>query len=145
LNKSKPKSKVKDEILLGVDYGSSRIGLAFGRKGLVEPLKVVSGKNDTVAINEISRVSLENRITKIVVGLPLTYDGKETLQSKEVRRFAKLLKIRLKKPIVFVDEYGSSKESVRSMLGLGVAKKARRTIDHYAAAVILKSYFDQKH
>ena len=142
--KTKKKTvKEKDEILLGIDYGESRIGVAFGRKGLVAPIRIVSGKNVTTAMSEISRIALEHKVTKIVFGLPLNVEGKETPQSLEVRKFANLLKVRLKKPVEFIDEYRTSKDAVKSMIGLGFSRAVRRNHDHFSAAIILKDYFSE--
>jgi len=133
---------MNDEILLGVDYGETNIGIAFGRGGEASPIKLISGKDSDTAISEISRLALEISAKKIVMGLPLTVDEKETPQSIKVRRFANLLRARLKKPVIFVNEFASSKDSIHSVLGFGFSKKRRRKTDHFSAAVILKSYFE---
>ena len=130
----------KEEILLGIDWGESAIGLAFSRAGLVIPLKVTSGKSLDTALGEISRIALESKVTRLVVGLPLTYDDKETAQARKVRAFVKRLKMRLKLPVEFVSEYESTKNALVSALDLGVSKKRRRVIDNISAALILKSY-----
>lgn len=132
-----------EEIVLGIDYGDTRIGLAFGRKGLASPIKTVSGKNINEAINEIAQSAINHKITKIVVGLPLDLNGKETQQSLKTRQFSKLLKVRIKRPLEFVNEYGSSKDALEEGIEQGLSKKGRRVIDHFSAAVILKHYYGQ--
>ena len=52
----------KDTIVLGIDYGETNIGLAFGRNRLVSPIKTVSGKNTPLAINEILKVVIQNKV-----------------------------------------------------------------------------------
>ncbi len=139
-------SGVKDplqEKLLGIDYGSTNIGLAFGINGFVSPLKVISGKNTNEALAEISRYVIENKVEKVVVGLPLRSDGKETPQSREVRNFGKILKIHTKRPIFYVNEYRTSKESVTEAINLGISKKRRQIVDHLSAALILKEYYSR--
>ena len=71
-----------EEILLGVDYGSSHTGLAFGREGLVSPLHVIDSKDLNFVKAEIAKVSLGNKVSKVIMGLPLDVDGKDTTQSK---------------------------------------------------------------
>lgn len=132
-----------EEVVLGIDYGEKNIGIAFGKNKLVCPLKIVSGRNIQEALNEICKISIYNKITKVVLGLPTDYEGKETAQSKKTRVFAKYLKIRLKKPVQFVDEYGSSAESLEESIDFGVPQKGRKMIDHFSAAVILSNYFKQ--
>ncbi len=145
LKRDKGKStKAKEEILLGVDYGESNIGLAFGRAGLAAPIKIIPAKNTDTALKEISRVALENKVTQIIAGLPLTVDNKETKQSQNTRQFFKLLKIHLKLPVVFVNEYQTSMEAVKSAIAAGVPQKGRRGVDDISAALILKKYYDER-
>jgi putative Holliday junction resolvase len=134
----------ENDIFLGIDYGESNIGLAFGRNGLVTPLRVISGKDTNTAIQEISRVIKQNRVTKVIVGIPLTANGKETQTSLRVRSFVKLLKIFTKKPVEFYNEHLSTVEAREGAIerGIDVMKKANK-IDHLSAAIILKSYFNE--
>jgi len=133
----------KDEVVLGIDYGGVNIGLAFGKNGLVQPLKIIGGKNESQAISDICRVVIENKVTRLVMGLPLNFDGKETAQSIVTRTFAKKLKIKSKLPLDFVNEVLTSKESVKAAIGAGVKKKGRQKIDHIAAGLILKRYYEE--
>lgn len=133
-----------EEIVLGIDYGERNIGVAFGRNGLVSPIKTVPGKNLQEALNEICKIVIFNKVTKIILGLPVDHEGKETVQSKKTRQFSKFLKIRLKKPVQFVDEYGTSAESLEESINFGIPQKRRKVIDHYSAAAILKNYYRQQ-
>jgi len=131
-----------NETLLGIDYGSSKIGLAIGRGGVVAPLRIISGKNAETAIHEIGRLALENKASKIVVGLPITATGKETNQTREVRKFADLLKVLSKVPVVFQNEFGSTTGAFEEAFEKGYSQKGRRLEDHLAAALILKNYYE---
>src|SRR3989344_7753875 len=136
------KHTTEHETLLGVDFGETNTGLAFGKAGLVSPIKVMPSKDIHAAIHEIGRFTIHNKVDKLVVGLPLAYDGKETPQARKVRHFIKLLKVRIKKPIVLYNEYGSTKESLKETIDYGLSQRGRRSIDHYSAAVILKKCFE---
>lgn len=133
-----------DELLLGVDYGERNTGLAFGRSGLTSSLEVVDSKNEDVLVAEIARAAAENKISKIIMGLPTTEDGKETQQSEKVRRFAKLVKIRIKLPVEFVSEYGTTHEAIETAIRSGISQKGRQSNDSYSAELILKRYFREK-
>lgn len=137
-------ARKNEESLLGIDYGSANIGLAFGSVGLVLPLRVVSGKNEASAVTEISRVIVENKIDKVVIGLPLTLNGKDTSVSGNVRRFSKLLKTRVGIPVEFVNEYGTTIGSIEAAVEMGVPQKKRREIDHLSASLILKRYYSER-
>jgi len=131
------------ENLIGIDYGDTNIGVALGRAGYVTPLEVITTHDAGTAINKIARLAIENKVNTFIVGLATTESGKETHQSLETRKFAKLLKIMTKKPIKFVSEYASSKDAhaEREFFGASTSRKALQ--DHIAAAVILKRYFDE--
>lgn len=133
----------RDETILGVDYGETNVGLAFGRNGLVSPIRTVSGKNVHEAIGEINKTAIQNHCARVIIGLPLNYDNRETAESRKVRHFTNLLKVFLKAPIEFENEYGSSKESFEEALRMGIPQKRRRVIDHFSAAMILKNYYER--
>lgn len=134
---------IKDEKLLGIDVGDATIGLAFGSAGLTLPLKTISGKNLENAFSEIIRLSFENKITKIVVGLPVLPSGKPTQQTLKVKDFVKRLKLKIKIPLVLTNEFLSTKEALGKAMGYGVSKKARSSLDSFAAEIILKRYYDE--
>jgi len=131
-----------DQTILGVDYGEKNIGLAFGRAGLASPIKTISGANIQAAINEITLTILHNKVNKIIIGLPLDVNGKETYKSLKVRRFANLLKSHIKKPIEFVNEYNTTYESLRESINLDYSRKSRKKLDHVSAAIIVRKYFE---
>jgi putative Holliday junction resolvase len=128
---------------LGMDYGESNIGVALGNNGLVTPLKIISNKNQDTALYEIGKIVVDNKVGKIVLGLPLSPDGKETKQSLKIRKFAKILKTATKRPVVFQNERDTSLDALEEAISLDISKKKRRTNDHLAAALILKRYYNE--
>lgn len=134
-----------NDIVLGIDYGETNTGLAFGRisNGLTSPLEVLDSRDVEALIAKIGRYVVENRVTKLIVGLPLTLDGKDTPQSLKVRRFSKLLKARLKKPVAFVSEHGTTQEAIEGAIKSGFSMKGRKKNDNLSAALILKRYFSE--
>jgi putative transcription antitermination factor YqgF len=131
----------ENEILLGIDYGDRNIGLAMGRNGFVSPLQIIDGANSHTAVHEITRTVMQNRCTKLIIGLPLSFDKKETVMSRKARVFAKLLKVYIKIPMEFENEYGTTMGSIDEAILFGVAKKQRAKTDHLSAALILKNYY----
>lgn len=131
-----------NEIVLGIDVGSTNIGLAFGRNQLVSPLAIISGKDQQTAINEIIKQANSLKADKVVVGLPQTADQKETTQSQSIRHFVKLLKVYFKKPIEFINEYATTQEAISELIKVDSSKKRRGVVDDVSAALILKRYFD---
>lgn len=132
-----------EEVLLGVDYGEAKIGLAFGRQGNSMPIDVVKTKDPYAAIKHISDAAIKNGVTKIIVGLPLSYDLKETAQSHKVRAFVKLLKHHIKLPVEFVNEFGSTEDAKGYVLSSGGSRNKSTIEDDIAAALILREYYNQ--
>lgn len=130
--------------VLSIDFGKTNIGTALGRNGLVTPLEVISGKDMDTALFKINRLIVENKVNRLVVGLPLTLDDKETTQSLEVRRFAKILKVTTKRPVDFQNEYETTKLALNEAVDTDVSEKRRGSNDHLAAAFILKAYYDER-
>jgi len=131
------------EILMGIDYGESKIGTALGRNDLVMPLNEINGKNEMSAVHEITRLVMENKVSRIIMGLPVTADGKDTYQARKVRRFSKLLKAVSKKPIVFSNEYRTTKESMEEGYDKNLLVRGNHE-DTLAAALILKRYYNER-
>lgn len=138
------KFDLKSATLLGVDYGKRNIGLALGRNGLTTPLEIVSAKNIPTALTTINRIVIENKVDLIIVGLPLTSDEKDTLESLDARKFLKLLKVNTKRPVEVQNEYGSSIKALEEAIDLGTPEKKRKTNDDLAAAYILRLYYSNK-
>lgn len=128
---------------LGIDYGQT-IGLAFGVAGLANPLASVNAKDIEAAIYEINRYLVENQIDELVIGLPLGPDHQSTPQSLEVKKFAKRLKIRTRRPITFHDESFTSREALEVAIETGIPRKKRRDLHALAATLILQSYLDSQ-
>ncbi len=137
-------SKYKDKFIAGVDFGDAVTGLALGKNGVVTPVKSVESKDSMTVVKEVIRLVKENKVSGVVLGLPLSYDHKETPQSAEVRRFAKMLKTRLGIPVMFVDEFGTTREATAEAIGEELPQKARRRVDSISAAIILKRFFSDE-
>ncbi|KKS31235.1 hypothetical protein A2380_02395 [candidate division WWE3 bacterium RIFOXYB1_FULL_43_24] len=140
---SKSKATTSDKSYLGIDYGATNIGVALGKNGFVTPLKIINGKSQNTAISQLIRVALENKAEAFIMGLPLTPDGKETAQSLKNRKFAKLLKILSKKPVIFINEEDSTQEALQSMDIQKSTRKRKVFSDDIAAAIILRRFFQE--
>ncbi len=135
--------KKHEEVLLGIDYGEAKIGVAFGRDGNAMPIDVIKTSDVQTAIKQIGDIAVKNRVNKIVIGLPLSENSKETQQSHKVRSFVKLLKHYIKIPVEFVNEFGTSSDANGYLLSAGVSRSKSNVNDDIAAALILKEYYQQ--
>ncbi|ACG56897.1 Holliday junction resolvase YqgF [Hydrogenobaculum sp. Y04AAS1] len=119
-------------MILGIDYGTKRIGLALGDKHLkiYKPFKII--KNDKNLIQTLKHIVKAYKIELIVLGYPLTPSGKEGQRAKKVKKFYELLKKELNIDIVLQDERYTTFEA-KSL-------SDEKEIDHISAYIILKEY-----
>ncbi|MDP3989059.1 MAG: Holliday junction resolvase RuvX [bacterium] len=122
--------------ILGIDYGTKRIGLAVARSedGIAFPLEVVS--NGLLAAPEVAGISMREDIEKIVVGESKRLDGSHNQLHEEVAQFVGELESLTGLPVVFENEVYSTQQAARIQ-----GKGAR--IDASAAAIILQAYLDR--
>ena len=129
-----------------VDYGRKRVGLAVcDALGIsVKGLATVDRRGSLdEAVAAIAKVLREEGVVRVVVGLPLHDDGRESETSKEARAFGEALGKALAMEVVFYDEGFTSWEAKEILKGrterIRDAKK-RGEVERAAAVVLLRSY-----
>lgn len=138
--------------LLGVDFGGRRIGLAVAEPdGRIRPLATArrrrTAAEDATVLAGIVR---QERITELVVGLPLEADGRAGEQAAETRRWAEAVAARLGLPLVLRDERWTTERAADRLPRLprgrsgGPPSPARRAahrarLDREAAVLILEA------
>lgn len=135
----------KAGLVLGIDFGTRRIGLATGNTltGTARPLNTVH--HDGAPAEDIDRVIESWKPHCIIVGLPLAADGSETDSSRSARRFAEGLQARHPElAIEFQDERYSSRIADTQFAQARREGRARRrdarNLDSVAAAIIVESW-----
>ena len=132
--------------ILALDVGDRRIGLALSDPTglLASPLGAVErGPSD---VDELLRVAVNNDVTEIVVGLPLTLAGESGQQAGKVRSFVHELRSKTDLAVTTVDERLSTVQAQRMLRESGSGRRGRDRgrIDAAAAAVILQAYLDSR-
>jgi putative Holliday junction resolvase len=140
------------EILLGIDFGLRRIGLAVGDTltRSARPCAALTlahpgalGESDWKTL--LSLIA-DRGVRRLVVGCPYNVDGSEHALAATVRSFAAGLGDRCGLPIEWVDERYSSleaEERLREQRASGTRRRIQRAeIDSAAAAVILERWLD---
>jgi putative Holliday junction resolvase len=139
------------QILLGIDFGLRRIGMAVGdtitRRARPRPaLQVASGRAPGDAeFQRIARELRDSGATCIVVGCPYNEDGSQGALATKAAQFAAELGRRHGLPVHLVDERYSSLEAtaaLRTMRADGTRRSRveKPDIDSAAAAVILERW-----
>ncbi|MGF1464723.1 MAG: Holliday junction resolvase RuvX [Sandaracinaceae bacterium] len=132
---------------LGVDHGTRRIGLAVSdEEGWIasphRTLAHVPGASED-AVREVAEEARALGVGEIVVGLPLTLEGREAASARRARAFAERVEAAAGVPVVLWDERLTTAQAERAMREAGVrARDQRKRIDQAAAAVLLQSYID---
>jgi len=123
---------------MGIDYGDKRIGIAISDPGgrISFPEKTVRNHGNPYIWDEILSIIQEKSVSRIIVGLPLSFEMQETDESIKVRKFVEELKKITPLPIEFENEAATTRMAKK----LGV--KNEHT-DEAAAAIILQSYLDK--
>ena len=133
--------------LLGIDYGSKRIGLAISdaARRIAMPLSTIDATSDhadnAAAILDVAK---EHEVDGFVVGLPLNMDDSEGPQARVIRAFGRQLVGAAEKPVHFQDERLSSATADELLQPAELTHrkhKARR--DRVAAQVILQQFLDE--
>ncbi|GJQ20588.1 MAG: putative pre-16S rRNA nuclease [Bacteroidia bacterium] len=131
--------------ILGIDFGSKRIGLA-----LSDPLRILASaysvvNNDMKVWEVLADVIRKEHVDLAVVGMPLTLTGKQGEKAREVHRFVEEFKRRLNIEVVYWDERFTTAMAGRFRLASGIGRKARRTsrLDAASAAILLQGFLDR--
>ncbi len=131
---------------VSVDYGLARTGLAVsdpdGRMAF--PLTTVRLQDYTdrkLFLAALAEKILETGAEAVVVGLPLTQDGEESLTTRQVRNVTQRLKRRVPLPFYYMTEELSSEEAWADLREAGLkVRKRKAVLDQQAAVRILSSF-----
>jgi putative Holliday junction resolvase len=131
--------------VLGVDYGTVRIGLAVSDpdRKFAFPLTTYTRRNPPVDEKFFRELAAEQNVGEIVVGLPIHLSGVEGQKAIEARGFGSWLGKLLGCPVVYWDERFTTVEAEKHLLDAGLTNKRRKARrDRVAAQIMLQSYLD---
>ena len=129
--------------IMGIDYGDARTGVAISDLTctIAGSAAVVPSRNTEKAIADIVRLSKENQVGEIVVGLPRNMDGTEGVRAELCRAFAEKLKEATGLPVAMWDERRTTVEAHNILSQHNYhGKKRKDTVDAVAATLILEGY-----
>ncbi|MBE3558646.1 MAG: Holliday junction resolvase RuvX [Ktedonobacteraceae bacterium] len=149
--------------VMALDVGEARIGVAVSDATgfLASPYTTLHvSRSEQENWRAIQRLIEETGAERLVVGLPISLDGKIHAQGERVQSFARRLQPHITIPLIFWDERLSTVEAQRLLAQRGSEERGDRQrrasrnrsqtkrrrhgqeIDALAAAVILQDYLD---
>ena len=130
--------------LLGLDVGTKAIGTALCDSGwtIATAAELVRRGKFAKDLETLRALIDAQRVTGIVIGLPLSLDGSDSPRTQSVRAFARNL-APLGLPVLLWDERWSTQAVTRTLIDAD-ASRARRAalVDKMAAAYILQGAID---
>ena len=125
--------------VLAFDFGLKRIGVAVGEPelGTAHPLSPIAAAGDA-RFTAIEKLVHEWKPAQLVVGLPLSAEGRAHLMTRQAERFARRLQSRFRLPVARVDERFTSVEAESRLRG-----QKKKSVDSVAAQLMLEQYFDE--
>jgi len=134
-------------IILGLDVGDVRIGVAISDELCIAAHELCTIKRKSLErdIDAIQQIVEENKVDKIVVGIPITLNGEISRQTQKVQQFVAHIQKNLNVPIETWDESLTTAEAEEILISMNVSRRKRKKIiDQVAAALILESYLEGK-
>jgi putative Holliday junction resolvase len=134
--------------VLAIDAGERRVGVALSDETrlLASPVTVLDRRAGLAPVlAALTALATQERVTEIVVGLPLNADGTTGRQAKRAEQFARVVERVLGLPTTLWDERLSTRAAEEVIRAQGRSTRRARTkgqVDAVAAAVILQDFLD---
>jgi len=133
-------------VVLGIDFGSKRIGLAISdAEGVFAfPLRTLERRSLEQDLAALQQLAAERQVEQIVVGSPLRLSGAAAREAEIAATFAAKLADKTKLPVELVDERLTTAEAQRVLRETKVpGSRRKKSVDAIAASLILRTYLAQ--
>jgi putative Holliday junction resolvase len=131
--------------LLGLDYGTKRIGIAVSTPSqtIASPVESLTRSGAHADARRLRAIASEYGAAGLVVGLPVHMSGEEGGAARLAREFGVWAAGVTGLPVRFWDERFTSSDAEAHLLGAELSKKKRQQrIDTLAAQIMLQSFLD---
>ena len=135
---------MKNDFLLGIDYGTKKIGVSIGQiiTKSCRPLKIIYKDR----INELKNIIVKWDVEKIIIGYP--EHNKKSPIHIEIKKFSDEIEksIDFDIEIIFHNEVFTSefaKNDFANMRKKGITKKSSSDYDDISASIILQSWINE--
>ena len=133
------------QTLLGLDFGDKTIGIAVSDKSLIiaTPIKTIRRKGISKDIIKLIDLIEVYNVGGLIIGLPLSLNGKENIRTEKVRKFVKIIELRKNIQIMLYDERFSSDVIFKELRkNNNSISKIKKKLDQQSAAYILQGFLD---
>ena len=133
------------QTLLGLDFGDKTIGIAVSDKSLTiaSPIKTIRRKSISKDLIELFDLIEVYNVGGLIVGLPLSLNGKENIRTEQVRKFINAIELQKNIKIMLYDERFSSDVIFKELRkNHNSISKIKKKLDQQAAAYILQGFLD---
>jgi putative pre-16S rRNA nuclease len=132
---------VRPGVRLGIDVGTVRIGVARSDASATLAVPVETVPRGDGDLDRLAALVAEHEAVEVLVGLPLTLQGKRGPAARAARDFAHALADRLTGlPVRLVDERMSTVTAARGLREAGRPGRTTRSVVDQAAAVVIVQY-----
>ena len=131
--------------LLGLDYGTKRVGLALSNidQTIATPLETYLRRNERQDERYLQQQVKEYGVAGLVVGLPVHMSGDEGEKAREARAFGEWAAAATKLPVAFTDERYTTALADEHLRGAHVSPKKRKLLrDKLAAQILLQTFLE---
>ena len=135
------------EAIIAFDIGDKGIGVAFADALLQIPMPVETyyRKGTTKDVVYLAELAARRGADRIVCGMPVNFDGSESVQTVKTQRFIEKLKEVTSLPISLVDERFTTLSAHRVLIEGDMRREQRKeVVDKIAASYILENYLSSK-
>lgn len=129
--------------VMALDIGTKRIGVAISDflLMLANGHSCVEREPENKALETIIKIAKENKVEKIVVGVPLNMDGTHGSQADDCKSFASKIN---GYEIIFEDERLTSEQAEENLRNKKIDfRKNKGLVDIESACIILEQYLNR--
>lgn len=134
--------------VIAFDIGSKRIGVAisdpFGQYAM--PCETYHRtRSFWTDVEAVAKIAKDRGVGVIVCGMPVNFDGTESIQTVKTQEFVDALREKTDLPIVLEDERFTTMQAREVQIQGGIKRDDRKkSIDSIAASYILDSYLERE-
>lgn len=129
----------KNHTIMAIDYGEKKVGIAISNhtNTIAMPIGIIRQHKEEDKIREILHIIQKHHVCAIILGLPVSMDGKLDSGCLKVKKFGGLLENKSDLPIYFQDERLTSKAADNILKLLNIKRQVRNNIDDAVSASLI--------